>query len=67
MEMKPWYLSKSVWGSMAAIAAMLINLAFGQGTVTESEIVEVISAIVGALGGAYALYGRIVANTQITR
>ncbi len=65
MESKPWYASKSIWGSIAAIGAVVINLLFGQGTVTESELVEVISAIGAAFGAAYGLYGRVVAKTEI--
>lgn len=65
-DQKPWYLSKGVWGGIVAALAGLGSL-FGF-HVPEGEVQGIADAIISlmaAAGGLFAVYGRIVANSQI--
>jgi len=62
-DTKPWYMSRTVWGALVAIAAS-IGGAFGL-AITEAdqtEIADSVLQVVGALGGVLALYGRLSAE-----
>ena len=66
-DTKPWYLSRTVWGALVAIAAS-IGAVFGV-MITEADQVEIADAalqIVGAVGGFLALYGRLSAQKIIS-
>ena len=66
-DTKPWYMSRTVWGSLVAIAAS-IGGAFGImiAEVDQIEITDTILQIVGAVGGFLALYGRLSADKIIS-
>jgi len=65
MNEKEWYLSKSVWGAVIAIAAG-IAAAFGYDVdaVSQDQIAIQLTAVVG---GTLALYGRIKSTTKIKK
>ena len=66
-DTKPWYLSRTVWGALVAIAAS-IGGAFGV-MITQADQVEIadtVLQIVGAVGGVLALYGRLSAQKIIS-
>lgn len=63
---KPWYQSKTVWGSVIAIAAALLGV--WDVRIEESDqarLVELIVQAAGALGGLLALVGRFAASRRI--
>ena len=66
MPIKPWYLSKTVWGSVIAILAAMAGM-FDVDLSTEdhARAVELIVQAVGALGGLVALVGRFRATRRI--
>jgi branched-subunit amino acid ABC-type transport system permease component len=66
-DTKQWYQSKAVWGGLIAVAAGVVG-AFFHTTISaadQSQLADAIMAIVSALGGIYAVYGRIVADSKI--
>lgn len=65
-ETKPWYLSRTVWGALIAIAAS-VGGAFGimLGEVEQSTLTDAILQIVGAAGAVVALYGRLAASQTL--
>jgi len=66
-DTKPWYMSRTVWGALVAIAAS-IGGAFGI-MITQADQVEIADTmlqIVGAVGGFLALYGRLSAQKIIS-
>jgi hypothetical protein len=65
-DMKSILASKTVWGGLIAIAAALLGM-FGY-TVTPADqvaVVDAIAAVAAAVGGAIAIFGRIVATKRI--
>ncbi|WP_180897660.1 hypothetical protein [Martelella soudanensis] len=68
MDVKKWYLSKTVWGALLAVAAPLLQLGgiyVDEGT--QGELAASITTIAGATGGLLALFGRISAKSSLTR
>ncbi|HMF69276.1 MAG TPA: hypothetical protein VK602_16895 [Phyllobacterium sp.] len=65
---KPWYLSKTVWASIATILLSCSSFfhistdGIDQGSLTDTMI-----EFVTALSGIVALFGRVSATTLITR
>jgi hypothetical protein len=65
-DMKQWYQSKTVWGALIAILAGLLQAggvdldADGQ-----TQLVDSLVAISGAVGGLLALYGRLMADKKV--
>lgn len=65
-DVKSLFASKTVWGGILALIAALAGL-FGY-TITPADqaaLMETATAIVGAIGGVLAIYGRIVATKRI--
>lgn len=65
-DVKNWYQSKSIWGGIITVLAVLLG-AFGY-TLTgddQAALVEIVSAIVGAIGGLLAIYGRVKASKTV--
>lgn len=62
-ETKPWYLSRTVWGALIAIAAS-IGGAFGLmlGETDQSTLTDAILQAASAVGALIALFGRLSAN-----
>lgn len=62
----PWWQSKTIWGSAIAILASILAL-FGLNldASLQSQLVDIVVAIGGVIGGALAWYGRVVATKKI--
>ncbi|MCB1386565.1 MAG: hypothetical protein KDJ80_11585 [Nitratireductor sp.] len=66
VDEKPWYLSKTIWGSLVAIAAALASaLGVSLDAASQAEITEVIVQLAGAAGALIAIYGRLSATDII--
>lgn len=65
-ELKNWYLSKTVWGGVVAILASCGNL-FGLDIAPEDQsgVVDGLTALAAAIGGLFAIWGRISARTRL--
>ena len=70
MDTQPWYLSRTVWGALVAIIASLVAVLSHNKVqilaTDQDQVVTLVMTIAGAVGGAVALYGRIVATKQIS-
>ena len=66
-ETKKWYQSKAVWGAIVAMIVTLLNSAGIDISGEQSNIVDVIMQLVGSIGAAIAIYGRIVAKAKIAK
>lgn len=65
-DSKPWYLSRTVWASLVAIAASGLGLAgFSAELYDQEPLVDAILQVVTAAAGLAALVGRLQARTQI--
>lgn len=64
-EEKKWYTSKSVIGSVIAIAALVAG-AFGYEVDAASQE-QITLAVIGIGGGVLAIYGRIKAAKKLTK
>jgi hypothetical protein len=65
-ETKPWYASKTVWGSVVAIASaglMVVGVTISPDMM--GPLAEALAALGTAAGSLFALYGRIVATKKI--
>ena len=64
---KPWYASKTVWGSLVAIGAAVLGLWDVDVTPAEqARAAEAVVQVVGALGGVIALVGRFSATRRLS-
>lgn len=65
-DIKPWYLSRTVWGGVLAIVASLANLAgLGIGGAEQAELADRITALLAAAGGIVAVAGRLAAQRRL--
>jgi hypothetical protein len=65
-DAKQWYLSKTVWGGLLAMAASALQLKGWQLAASDqSALADFIVSILGAAGGILAVYGRVTATTAI--
>jgi hypothetical protein len=65
-DLKPWYLSRTVWGGVLAIGASVANLAgFEISGTVQAELADRITALLAAAGGIVAVAGRLVAQRQL--
>lgn len=66
VEEKPWYLSKTIWGSLVSVAAALAAT-FGVAVDAPSQqaIAEAAVQLAGAAGALVAIYGRLTATRII--
>ena len=65
IEEKKWYMSKTIWGSLLAVAAALgATAGITIDAAAQVELSEAIVSFVGAIGALVAIYGRLTA-TQI--
>jgi len=67
VDEKPWYLSKTIWGSLVAIAAAIAS-AFGMplGSDLQAQLAEALLQVAGAVGGLVVIYGRLTATDIIS-
>ena len=64
---KAWYLSRTVWGALIAVAASLaqaVGIEMQAGD--QADLVEVLVALGGAAGAFAAFYGRLRAKSALT-
>jgi hypothetical protein len=65
-DTKAWYLSKTVWGGILAIAASGMSLAgVDLGALDQAELADQIPALLGAVGGIIAVAGRLSARRKL--
>lgn len=65
-NVKPLIQSKTFWGAIVTLLAAILSL--GHYTITPAEqanVVDLITGIAGAVGGLYAIYGRVAASKKI--
>jgi len=66
VEEKPWYMSKTIWGSLVSVAAALAGaLGIPVDAGAQQAIAEAAVQIVGAAGALVAIYGRLGATRII--
>ena len=63
MQEKPWYKSKTIWGSIVAVLALAAG-AFGYEVGPEAQG-EIVTALIGVVGGGFAIYGRVKAVDKV--
>jgi hypothetical protein len=65
-DTKYWYQSKTVWGSLIAILASVLQAdGFELDEGAQGDLAEGIVALAGAIGGLLALYGRLSADKRL--
>jgi len=65
-DFKQWYQSRTIWGALIAIAASLahaggMTLSAGD----QGQMVDSLVSVSGALGGLFAIYGRLRASAKL--
>lgn len=66
IEEKPWYLSKTIWGSLIAVAAALLSAAgIDLDPGARDQVTEALVQLIGAAGALFAIYGRLSATDLI--
>lgn len=65
---KQWYRSKTVWGALMAVGASLLQAVGVELTPdVQNDLADLAIAAAGIVGGALSIYGRISANSAISR
>ncbi|MGG7518523.1 hypothetical protein ACQ3G6_11610 [Allorhizobium undicola] len=65
-ETKPWYVSRTVWGALVAIAAAGLHMSgIDLAVADQAALSDQLVALAGAAGGLLALYGRLRAKKEI--
>lgn len=63
---KYWYQSKTVWGSLIAIVASILQAGgIELGTDSQAQLADSLVALCGAVGGLIAIYGRMTADRRL--
>ena len=63
---KKWFASKGVWGGIVAVLAGILALfGFSVSPAEQANVVELASGLAASIGGAIAIWGRIVATKAI--
>lgn len=63
----PWWQSKTILGAAVAILASVGGLlGLNLDASLQSQLVDLVTAVGGVIGGALAWYGRVVATKKIT-
>ncbi|MEM9734592.1 MAG: hypothetical protein AAF903_14055 [Pseudomonadota bacterium] len=66
IEEKDWYRSRTIWGSLIAVAAALGSLIGVEiDADTQTVILEAVLQLVAVLGSIYAVFGRLSATKTI--
>lgn len=67
IEEKPWYNSKTIWGSLVAVASSLLSMAgIEVAPINHAEIADSLVQLIGAAGALFAVYGRLSATEIIS-
>jgi hypothetical protein len=65
-DMKPWYLSKSIWGGLVAVAASVGSLlGMPVGPADQQALTDAVLQAIGAGGALLAILGRVTAHERI--
>lgn len=65
-ETKSVFASKAVWGGIIAVVASLLGIwGYSVSAADQASIVELVTSIAAAIGGAIAIWGRVVASKKI--
>ncbi|MGB6119740.1 MAG: hypothetical protein WBF87_16110 [Mesorhizobium sp.] len=65
-ESKPWYLSRTIWASVVAVAAGAAGLTgFPTAALDHGALVDTILQFIGAGAGLIAIFGRLSASRKI--
>ncbi|MBB6260306.1 hypothetical protein FHS77_000830 [Paenochrobactrum gallinarii] len=67
IENKPWYLSRTIWGSMVALlypAGNLLGIPIG--VVEQATLVDALMQLAAAGAGIFAIIGRMKATSRIS-
>ena len=63
---KPWYLSKTIWGSLVAVAAAILSgLGLDFDEEAQTLFVEAVLQAISVGGSLFAIVGRLSARTLI--
>lgn len=63
---KGWYLSRTVWGGVLAVAASVLNLAGIEiSGADQAELADRVTALLAAAGGIVAIAGRLAASRRL--
>ena len=66
MDVKPWYLSKTIWSSLIAVlAAVLAAVGFEIDGAVQADLVELALQTVTVGASLFAVFGRLVATAEI--
>jgi hypothetical protein len=66
VEEKPWYLSRTIWGSLVSVsAALAATLGIAIDAPSQTAIADAAVQIAGAAGALVAIYGRLAATRII--
>ena len=67
IDEKPWYLSRTIWGSLIAVAAALGSiLGISLDQTIQAELADIVVRMAGAAGALVAIYGRLAATEIIS-
>ncbi|MCB1416684.1 MAG: hypothetical protein M9908_11900 [Phyllobacteriaceae bacterium] len=67
IDEKPWYLSRTIWGSLIAVAAALGSiLGISLDQTIQAELADIVVQMAGAAGALVAIYGRLAATEIIS-
>lgn len=65
---KKWWQSKAVWGGLVAVGAGIAGVfGFDVDTQSQEAITQNALALAGGIGGMIAVYGRIKADSKVTK
>lgn len=65
---KAWYLSRTVWGALVAVAASLVQAAgIEMQAGDQAGLLDLLVALGGAAGAFVAFYGRLRARSALTK
>ncbi|MEZ5872418.1 MAG: hypothetical protein R3D32_11385 [Nitratireductor sp.] len=67
VDEKPWFMSKTIWGSLISVAAAFTaTLGISLDPTAQSEIADALVQLIGAAGALVAIYGRLTATDIIS-
>lgn len=65
-EMKPWYLSRTIWASLITVAVSLAGMAgLPPGGFDDAGLADAVVQALTAISGLIALFGRLSATDRI--
>ncbi len=66
VDIKPWYLSRTIWASVVGIVLAAGNwLGIATGGIDAGQLADSLLELAAAIAGAVAISGRLRANTRI--